>query len=61
MHDLGITIEELSKNRTMIQRFNPNRQHPIGMIHVKLIMGELSTSSIFHVIDTKTSHKLLLE
>jgi len=30
------------------------------MIRVKLVMGDLSTSSIFHVIDTKTSYKPLL-
>jgi len=60
MHDLGITIEELSKSRTMIQGFNLKGQLPIGMIRVKLVMGDLSTSSIFHVIDAKKSYKLLL-
>ena len=30
------------------------------MICVKLVMGDLSTSSIFHVIDTKRSYKMLL-
>ena len=30
------------------------------MIRVKLVMGDLPTSSIFHVIDAKTSYKLLL-
>jgi len=32
MHDLGITIEELSKSRTMIQGFNLKGQRAIGMI-----------------------------
>jgi len=53
MHDLSITIEELSKSRTMIQA--------ISMIHLKLVMGDLSMSSIFHVIDVKTYYKLLPE
>jgi len=60
MHDLGITIEELSKCQTMIQMFKLEGQHAFGMIRVKLVMGNLSTSSIFHVIDAKTSYKLLL-
>jgi len=51
MHKLGITVEELSKCQTMIQEFNLEGQRAIGMIHVKLVMGDLSTSSIFHVID----------
>jgi len=59
MQDLGITIEELSKSRTMIQGFNLEGQRAIGMIRVKLIVGDLSTSSIFYVIDAKTSYKLL--
>ena len=59
MQDLGITIEELSKSRTMIQGFNLEGQCAIGMIRVKLIVGDLSTSSIFYVIDAKTSYKLL--
>ena len=46
MHDLGITIEELSKRRTMIQGFNLEGQRAIGMIRVELVMGDLSTSSI---------------
>jgi len=60
IHDLGITIEELSKSQTMIQGFNLEGQHAIDMIRVKLVMGDLSTSPSFHVIDTKTSYKLLL-
>jgi len=59
MHDLGRTIEELSKGRTMIHGFNLEGWRAIGMIRVKLVMGNLSTSSIFHVI-AKTSYKLLL-
>jgi len=31
------------------------------MIRVKLVIGDLSTSSIFHVIDAKMSNKLLLK
>ena len=60
MNDLGITVEELSKSRMMIQDFNLEGQRVIGMIRLELAMGDLSTTSIFHVIDSKTSYKLLL-
>jgi len=60
MNDIGITVEELSKSRTMIKGFNLESQCAIDMIRIELIMGELSTSSIFHVIDAKTSYRLLL-
>jgi len=44
----------------MIQGFNLEGQCAIGIIRIELIMGDLSTSSIFHVIDAKTSYRLLL-
>jgi len=60
MCDQGITLEELSKSQTMIQGFNLEGQCAIGIVRAKLVMGGMSTSSIFHVIDAKTSYKLLL-
>jgi len=54
MNDLGITIEELSKSWMMIQGFNLEGQRAIDMVRLKLAMGDLSTTSIFHVIDSKT-------
>jgi len=59
MQDLGIIMEELSKSQTMIQGFNLKGQRTIGMISVKLVIRNLSTSSIYHVIDAKISYKLL--
>jgi len=60
MHELGITIKEFSKSQTMIQGFSRKDQGAIGMIRVKLVMGDLLTSSIFYLIDAETSYKLLL-
>jgi len=53
LHNLGITIEELSKSWTMIQGLNLEGQCAISMIRIKLVMDDLSTFSIFHVIDAK--------
>jgi len=60
MNNLEITVEELSKSWIMIQGFNLESQRAIDMIHLELAMGDLPTTSIFHVIDSKTSYKLLL-
>ena len=60
MNDLGITVDELSKSQMMVQDFILEGQHAIGMIRLELTMGDLSTTSIFHVINSKTSYKLLL-
>ena len=59
MHDVGITIEELSKSWMMIHGFNLKGQYAIRVIRVILVMSNLSTSSIFHVIDAKTSYNSL--
>jgi len=60
MNELEITIEELSKSRRVIQEFSLESQRAIGMIHLEITMEDLLTSSIFHVIDSKTSYKFLL-
>ncbi|KAK9665618.1 hypothetical protein RND81_14G124000 [Saponaria officinalis] len=60
MLELGIFASELSKSRLLIQGFNLSRQRSIGMIHIDLVMGELSSATLFQVTDAKTSYKLLL-
>jgi len=44
----------------MIEGFNLEGQRASGMIRLELTIGDLMTSSIFHVIDSKTSYKLML-
>ena len=60
MTDLGITMEDLSDSRLMIQGFNLNSECAIGIIRLDLVNGELTSSTLFHVIDTHTSYKMLL-
>ena len=57
---LGLTMEELSHSRLVIQGFNQGGQRAIGMIHLELIIGELTTNVLFHVIDAKTTYNMLL-
>ena len=60
MRRLGLTMEELLHSRLVIQGFNQGGQHAIGMIHLELIIGELTSNVLFHVIDAKTTYNMLL-
>ncbi|KAK4566285.1 hypothetical protein RGQ29_002502 [Quercus rubra] len=60
MRRLGLTMEELSHSRLVIQGFNQGGQRAIGMIHLELIIGELISNVLFHVIDAKTTYNMLL-
>ncbi|KAM1575819.1 hypothetical protein ACFX10_032213 [Malus domestica] len=60
MTTIGIKAEELSISRLLIQGFNQGGQRTIGMIRVEMTIGELKSSTIFHVIDARTSYSLLL-
>ena len=57
---LGLTMEELSHSRLVIQGFNQGGQRAIGMIHLELIIGKLTSNVLFHVIDVKTTYNMLL-
>ncbi|KAL0303464.1 UNVERIFIED_CONTAM: hypothetical protein Sradi_6214500 [Sesamum radiatum] len=60
MKKLGITSEELSRSRLTIQGFDQGTQRAVGMTWLDLIVGELKASTLFHVIDARTSYNLLL-
>ncbi|KAA0056394.1 uncharacterized protein E5676_scaffold120G002660 [Cucumis melo var. makuwa] len=60
MRQLGILMEELSNSKLVIQGFNQGSQRVIGMIPLELIIGDLKASALFHVIDSRTTYKLLL-
>ncbi|KAM1944568.1 hypothetical protein ACFX15_012780 [Malus domestica] len=60
MTTIGIKADELSLSRLLIQSFNQGGQRVMGMIRVEMTIGELKSSTIFHVIDARTSYDLLL-
>ncbi|KAM1219927.1 hypothetical protein ACFX2G_047937 [Malus domestica] len=60
MTTIGIKADELSLSRLLIQGFNQGGQKAMGMIRVEMTIGELKSSTIFHVIDARTSYGLLL-
>ncbi|XP_020410515.1 uncharacterized protein LOC109946596 [Prunus persica] len=60
MIKLGITVNKLSRSRLMIQGFNQGGQRAMGMIRIELVIGDLKSNTLFHVIDAKTSYNLLL-
>ncbi|KAA0065805.1 ty3-gypsy retrotransposon protein [Cucumis melo var. makuwa] len=61
MRQLGILMEELSNSKLVIQGFNQGSQRVIGMIRLELIIDDLKASALFHVIDSRTTYKLLLD
>ncbi|KAA0042067.1 retrotransposon gag protein [Cucumis melo var. makuwa] len=61
MRQLGILIDELSNSKLVIQGFNQGSKRVIGMIRLELIIGDLKASALFHVIDLRTTYKLLLD
>ena len=60
MRQLVLTMEELSHSRLVIQGFNQGGQRVIDMIHLELIIRELTSNVLFHVIDAKTTYNMLL-
>ena len=44
----------------MIQVLNQGGQRAVGMIRLELVTVELSSNTLFHVIDSKTSYNILL-
>ncbi|KAA0038070.1 uncharacterized protein E5676_scaffold237G001190 [Cucumis melo var. makuwa] len=60
MRQLGILMEEFSNSKLVIQSFNQGNQRVIGKIRLELIIGDLKSSALFHVIDSRTTYKLLL-
>ncbi|KAM2064145.1 hypothetical protein PS2_027070 [Malus domestica] len=60
MNTINIKADELSLSCLLIQGFNQGGQRVMGMIRVEMTIGELKSSTIFHVIDARTSYDLLL-
>ncbi|XP_019234165.1 PREDICTED: uncharacterized protein LOC109214680 [Nicotiana attenuata] len=60
MKELGISTEDLSESRLMIQGFNQGGQRAIGAIKLGIAIGDMQSTAWMHVIDAKTSYNLLL-
>ncbi|KAG9450288.1 hypothetical protein H6P81_010253 [Aristolochia fimbriata] len=60
MKDVGISAGDLSPSSLLIQGFNQEGQRTLGMISVKLHIGDMVAETPFQVIDSRTSYNLLL-
>ncbi|KAL0410878.1 UNVERIFIED_CONTAM: hypothetical protein Slati_3677500 [Sesamum latifolium] len=60
MKDLGIPMDELTSSRLMIQGFNQGGQRALSIIRMNLLMDDMFSTALFHVIDAKTSYNMLL-
>ncbi|KAL0290009.1 UNVERIFIED_CONTAM: hypothetical protein Sradi_7059300 [Sesamum radiatum] len=61
LEELGILIDELSNSCLMIQGFNHEGQRVVGIIRMQLTTEDMVSSTLFHVIDAKTSYNMLLD
>ncbi|KAA0059652.1 gag protease polyprotein [Cucumis melo var. makuwa] len=60
MNQLGISMEELSNSKLVIQGFNQGAQKAIDTVRLEIVIRDLQASTIFHVIDSRTTYKMLL-
>ncbi|XP_030934588.1 uncharacterized protein LOC115960030 [Quercus lobata] len=60
LKELGISLDELLPSKLMIQGFNQSGQRAIGKIRLHMLIGEMESSALFHVIDAKTTYKVLM-
>ncbi|KAL0295177.1 UNVERIFIED_CONTAM: hypothetical protein Sangu_2512700 [Sesamum angustifolium] len=60
LKELEIAIDELSNSHLMIQCFNQGGQGVVGIIRMQLTMEDMVSSTLFHVIDAKTSYNMFL-
>ncbi|KAL0416787.1 UNVERIFIED_CONTAM: hypothetical protein Slati_3510600 [Sesamum latifolium] len=61
LKEMGVPMDELSNSRIMIQGFNQGGQRAIGVIRIELLMDDMVSTALFHVIDAKTSYNMLLD
>lgn len=60
LKEYDIHVEELLQSHLMIQGFNQGRQRAIGAIRLDLLIDEMSSSVLLHIVDCKTSHNMLV-
>ena len=60
LKELRISLDELLPSKLMIQGLNQGGQRAIGKIRLHMLIGEMESSALFHVIDAKTTYKVLI-
>ncbi|KAL0461232.1 UNVERIFIED_CONTAM: hypothetical protein Slati_0010800 [Sesamum latifolium] len=53
MKELGISMDELTNSRLMIQGFNQGGQRALCIIRMNLLMEDIFSTALFHVIDAR--------
>ncbi|KAG9458349.1 hypothetical protein H6P81_002857 [Aristolochia fimbriata] len=60
MKNVGLSAGDLSPISLLIQGFNQEGQRTLGMICLKLLIGDMVAETPFQVMDSRTSYNLLL-
>ena len=60
MKEHGAMMEELSLSCLMIQGFNQGGQSAIRVLCLDLLIDDITSSALLHIIDAKISYNMLL-
>ncbi|KAL0463616.1 UNVERIFIED_CONTAM: hypothetical protein Slati_0249200 [Sesamum latifolium] len=60
LKEFGVPMDELLNSCLMVQSFNQGGQRSIGVIRMELLMDDMVSTALLHVIDAKTSYNMLL-
>ncbi|KAG9458146.1 hypothetical protein H6P81_002654 [Aristolochia fimbriata] len=60
LKNVGLVANDLQASSLMIQGFNQEGQRALGTIKLELLIGDMTSHVLFHVIDARTSYNVLL-
>ncbi|KAG9458562.1 hypothetical protein H6P81_003070 [Aristolochia fimbriata] len=60
LKNVGLVANNLQASSLMIQGFNQEGQRALGTIKLELLIGDMTSHVLFHVIDASTSYNVLL-
>ncbi|KAG9446452.1 hypothetical protein H6P81_012580 [Aristolochia fimbriata] len=60
LKNVGLVANDLQDSSLMIQGFNQEGQRALGTIKLELLIGDMTSHVLFHVIDARTSYNVLL-
>ncbi|KAL0285697.1 UNVERIFIED_CONTAM: hypothetical protein Scaly_2811900 [Sesamum calycinum] len=60
MKELVIPMDDLSNSLLMIQNFNQGGQTVTSVIRIEVLMDDMASTALFHIIDAKISYYMLL-
>ncbi|KAG9458313.1 hypothetical protein H6P81_002821 [Aristolochia fimbriata] len=60
LKNVGLVANDFQASSLMIQGFNQEGQRALGMNKLELLIGDMTSHVLFHIIDARTSYNVLL-